>query len=325
MNEKTISVIALGNHDYPSFEAKLAEAVKWIEIAAAQEADLAVLPECLNIYCGDGAVNSKRPTYDQIALDDWERQTFVLREAAVRFRIAVTVPVMIREGKHLANCFFLVDRDGKTVGRYQKMFPTPAELDRGVQPGKPALIEWEGLKVGGAICFDSCFPATFEMQAALGAQLFLMPSYWPGGSQLNYRALHHSTPIALAYPAWSRIVDIDGHEVAEGGYRHETLRFGFGIPVYTATLNFDRVALFGNHNQEKIVEVQRALGRKVRIRFDQPNCLFFLESRAKDLTTKEIVRQFSLIPAEDYFADCAHQVAAASIKAKAEKPEAKKR
>jgi predicted amidohydrolase len=302
VNEKTISVIALSNRDFPSFAAKLAEAVQWLEIAASHGADLAVLPETLNLYRGDGVGNPLALTYQEAALDDWETATAVLREAAVKLRLAVTVPVVTREGDHLTNSFFLIDKRGQTIGHFQKLFPTPSELAENILPGRARLIEWEGLKIGGAICFDTCFDATFTEQAAAGAQLFLIPSLWPGGNQLNYFALKYSTPMALAYPAWSRIIDIDGTEIAGGGYRHETLRFGFGIPVYTATLNFDRVALYGNHNQEKIVAVQQAYGPRVRVRFDQQNCLFFLESRARDLTVAEVMKKFDLISARQYFA-----------------------
>lgn len=301
MNEKTISVIALSNRDFPSLEAKLVEAAQWIEVAAAHRADLAVLPEALNIFRGDGPGNPLALTFQEVALDDWEGATAILRDAAVKHRVAVTVPVVTREGDHLTNSFFLIDKSGKTVGRFQKLFPTPGELEEGVRPGRVSLIDWEGIKIGGAICFDTCFDRTFVEQTKAGAQLFLVPSLWPGGSQLNYFALKYSTPIALAYPAWSRIIDIDGSEPVAGGYRHETLRFGFGIPVYTATLNFDRVALYGNDNQEKMVDVQRAYGARVRIRFDQQNGLFFLESRATDLTVWDVMQKFGLISARDYF------------------------
>src|ERR1043166_1104923 len=239
MNTKTISVIALSNCEFPNFEAKQGEAVQWIEIAAGQGADLAVLPEMMNFYRGDGVGNPLALSFDEAALDNWQQQTSMLFDAATRFHIAVTIPVLIREGSHLANCFFVVSKAGKVIGRYQKTQPTQTELDRGVVPGKPSVFEWEGLRVGGGICFDTNFSRVFDEQVRLGAQLFLVPSLWPGGSALNYYALRYSTPVALAYPAWSRIIDITGREVAAGGYRHETLRFGFGAPVYTATLNFD--------------------------------------------------------------------------------------
>ncbi|MBI4026605.1 MAG: carbon-nitrogen hydrolase family protein [Verrucomicrobia bacterium] len=301
MNQKTISVIALSNRDFPSFAAKVAEAVQWIELAANQGADLAVLPEAINLYKGDGPGNPNALSWEEAALDDWQGQTAALFEAAVRFKIAVAIPVVTRERGHLTNSFFLVSKAGKVLGRYQKMQPTAGELEHGVIPGEPGVFEWEGLKIGGGICFDTNFPRVFDLQAQQGAQLFLVASLWPGGSALNYYALRHSTPIALAYPAWSRIIDIDGREVAEGGYRHETLRFGFGAPVYTATLNFDRVTLYGDLNQQKMDAVQRTYGGQVRIRFDQQNCLFFLESRSMELTVQDVMKRFELVPARDYF------------------------
>ncbi len=304
MNEKTISVISLSNRDFPGFEAKLAEAAQWIEFAAGQGADLAVLPEAINFYKGDGPGNPHAMTFAEAALDDWEAQTNVLRQTAKRFGLAVTIPVVTRESGRLTNSFFLISKTGQTIGRYQKVRLTSAELTENVCPGRNSLMEWEGIKVGGAICFDTCFPHVIEEQARAGAQLFLVPSLWPGGSQLNYFALKYSVPMALAYPAWSRIIDATGQEVAEGGYRHETLRFGFGAPMCTATINFDRVALYANGNQEKMVDVQRAFGSKVRVQFDQQNCLFFLESRSSDFSVRDIMKKFGLISAQDYFEEC---------------------
>jgi predicted amidohydrolase len=301
MNRKVISVVALSNRDYPSFEAKLAEAAQWIGLAAGQGSELVVLPEAINMYQGDG---TSRPVSAALREDNWEEKTMLLREAAAKGTVAVTIPVVMRERDHRVNVFYLVSKTGAIAGRYQKRFLTAEELEGTAPPGPVSLIEWEGLKVGGAICFDTCSPRVFEEQVRAGAQLFLIPSLWPGGSQLNHYARTFSTPMALAYPAWSRIIDITGWDVVAGGYRNETLRFGFGSPVFTATLNFDRVALYGNHNQEKMVEVQRAYGSRVKVQFDQQNCLFFLESVCEDLTTTEVMREFDLIAARDYFARC---------------------
>ncbi len=96
--------------------------------------------------------------------------------------------------------------------------------------------------------------------------------------------------LCSGYSPWSRILDRDGTELAAGGYRSETLRFGFGSPVLTATINFDAVTLFADHNQEKMRDVERHYGRDVRIRFNQPNCLFTLESRSADLSVDEVMR-----------------------------------
>src|SRR5206468_385803 len=120
-------------------------------------------------------------------------------------------------------------------------------------------------------------------QTAAGADIFLVPSLWPGGSQLNYYALQYGTPIILAYGNWSRIIDIDGRELAEGGYRCETLRFGYGSAAVTATINFDRVQLHADYNQQKMLAVEQHYGARVRVTFDQQNCLFIVESRDEDL------------------------------------------
>src|SRR5690606_34322697 len=137
----------------------------------------------------------------------------------------------------IVNCFHVVSKSGEVLGGYEKMRPTLSELDgAGVTAGaaEQPLIPWEGLQMGGAICFDTNFPEVFASQARRGAQLFLAPSLWPGGSALNFYALHHVTPIVLAYPAWSRVIDVTGQELAAGGYRSETLRFGFGTPIALA-------------------------------------------------------------------------------------------
>jgi predicted amidohydrolase len=309
MDERTLAAIALSNRDFPSFEAKLREAAEWVELAARAGAALAVLPEALNLYKGDGAGNPNRPTYDEVALDHWETDCALLIETARRVKISVTIPVFRRLGDALVNCFFLVGKDGSVLGEYRKRCPTPAEMDRNVLPQRTQLIEWDGLKVGGAICFDTLFPEVFRDQAGEGADLFLVPSYWPGGSNLDFYALEYSRPILLAYPAWSRIIDIDGSEIAAGGYRWETLRFGFGSPVVLATINFDRGVFFGNINQQRIVDVQRAYGERVRVRFDQRNVLFVIESRAAELTIAEIVREFGLIERREYFRQCRDHIA----------------
>lgn len=308
MNNRTLSVVALSNRDFDSFEAKLEEAARWVEIAAGQGSQLVVLPEMINRYCGDGAGNPKLIPAREAALRDWRAETSILTEAARRANIALTVPVVHLEGDRLYNSFFLLGREGELVGRYDKAFPTPEGLEQGTVPCESPLIEWEGIKIGGAICFDTCFPEVIERQAQAGAQLILVPSLWPGGRQLNYFAQHHSIRFAVAYPAWSRIIDIDGREVIEGGYRHETLRFGFGVPVYTATLNFGRVALFGNHNQQKIRAIIEQYGERVRVTFDQDNVLFFLETLDPCLSEEAVMKEFELISAHDYFRDCRQQV-----------------
>lgn len=310
MRIHTISVIALSNRDFSSLDEKLAEAVVWLEVAAAQGAELVVLPECLNRYCGDGMRNLLLQTPDQYAFDDWTVEVSPLIAAACRLTLWVVVPVVHRQTNGIFNSFFLVSPEGSVDWQCDKLSPTPGELDAGVLPGQPSFFIWKGIKLGGGICFDMCFPANLDIWNREKVDLVLFPSLTPGGSQLNNFCKQASSRVALSYPAWSQLIDIDGLEVVGGGYRQETLRFGFGAPVYTASLNFDRVSLYGDHNQEKVTDILRKYGKRVGITYDQGNCLWFFESRDPDLSESQVMEEFGLITSRDYFEECERRIRA---------------
>ena len=299
MNEKTIATIALRDGASANLQQTLHEAARWLELAAAQGAHLAVLPETINL------LHRKDPSapLDEFALEDWQHQTALLCEAAAQAKIAFVLPLLVRENGVLANRFYVLSRDGNSLGFYQKRVPAPGEKSSGVESAKSSPIHWEGLKIGGAICFDVYYPqAVFDPQIETGADLFVIPSLTPAGTLLDYYALIYAVPFVLAYSPWSRILDRDTTEVAAGGYRSETLRYGFGSPLVQATINFDAVTLFADYNQDKMRDVERRYGSKVRIRFNQPNCLFTLESRSADLSVQEVMHEFGLISRRDYFA-----------------------
>jgi hypothetical protein len=200
----------------------------------------------------------------------------------------------------LHNSFFFISEKGECLGEYRKRFLTDRELEFGVGIGDTKQMEWNGLKIGGALSFDSMVSETFTDQAAQGARLFLMSSLWPGGSQINHWCRELGVTCALAYPAWSRIVDIDGKEKIAGGYRNETLRFGFGAPVYCADINFDRECFFANDNQLKIVDLERHYGDEIRIEYDQDNCNYYIESLSPDFQMSDVKEKFELISRTDY-------------------------
>jgi hypothetical protein len=303
VNEKTIATIALRDQSFASLDETLQEAAQGLELAATQGAHLAVLPETINLL---HRRNAAAPLGD-FALEDWRQATAVLCETAARLKISLVLPLLVRENVRdnavLANRFYVLSNEGALLGYYQKRAPACGERASGVAPGNTNPIRWESLRIGGAICVDVYYPqAVFDPQMESGADLFVIPSFTPAGSLLDSCAVIYGVPLVLAYSPWSRILDRDGTELAAGGYRSETLRAGFGSPVLLATINFDAVTLFADHNQEKMRDVTRHYGREVRIRFNQDNCLFTLESRSADLSVDEVMRQFGLISRRDHFA-----------------------
>jgi predicted amidohydrolase len=299
MNEKTIATISLRDGGYADLGEVLRDAARLVEIAAAQGADLVALPETINLLCrGDGLL-----PLESFALNDWRTATSNLCEAAAKFGVSLVLPLLVRDGASLANRFYLLARDGSEIGYYQKRVPAVGERLAKVEAAYTDPLPWEGLRLGGGICIDVYFPReVFDPQLDAGADLFVVPSMTPAGLFLELSALSCGVPFILAYSPWSRIVDRDAKELAAGGLRSETLRAGFGAPVQQATINFDAVTLFADFNQDKIADVQRHYGRKVRVRFDQANCVFFLESRSHDLAIQQVMREFGLISRRDYMA-----------------------
>jgi len=300
VNEKTIATIALHGERHSSFKETMEEAAKWLEIAAAQGAQLAVLPETINLLHR----KTGSAPFETFALEYWQEDAAFLCDAAVRANISLVLPLLVRENGILANRFYLLSREGTFLGYYQKRIPAPGEQALGVEAGNTSPLLWEGLRLGGAICVDVYFPSVvFDPQVDAGADLFVIPSYTPAGAVLDTCALIYGVPFVLAYSPWSRILDRDGTELAAGGYRSETLRAGFGSPIQMATINFNAVTLFADLNQDKMRDVERHYGGKVRIRFNQDNCIFTLESRCAELSIDEVMRQFGLISRRNYFAN----------------------
>ena len=308
MNEKTITTISL-REGFTDLHSILTEAAHWVKVAAAQGAGLAVLPETINLL---HRTSADAPLAD-FALEDWRTETMLLCEEAARHRISLVLPLLVRDGASLANRFYLLSSDGSELGFYQKQVPAVGERLAGVEPLPASPIPWEGIKVGGGICIDVYFPCrVFGRQIDAGADVFVVPSMTPAGAFLDACAIHYGVPFVLSYSPRSRILDRDGKELAAGGFRSETMRAGYGPPLQQATINFDAVSLFADFNQEKIQDVQQHYGSQVRVRFDQPNCVFFLESRSADLSINDIMREFGLVSRREYFARLAPQSAALS-------------
>lgn len=296
MNEKTIATISLTD-GYENFAATMREAASWVVQAAAMGAHLAVLPETINLLNR----KSHSQPLSEAALDDWRSSTDELCATASQAGISLVLPLLVRENGVLVNRFYLLSKSGDTLGHYDKVAPAAGERAAGIRGFVHRPIEWEGLKLGGAICVDVHYPhLVLAPQVDLGADFFVIPSYTPAGTLLDAYALMYGVPLILAYSQWNRILDRDGKELAAGGYRQETLRAGFGAPVVQATINFDSVALFADGNQEKIREIQRRYGSRVRVRFDQPSCVFYLESRSHEVSVAELMREFGLISRRDY-------------------------
>ena len=152
-----------------------------IRDAAAQGADLVVLPELLSTgYVLDRSrVHAAAEAVDDVAagpcLDAW---TTAAREE----QVAVVAGLAERAREGCYNSAVVISDDGSVQGVYRKLHLFGAERDV-FEPGDRGLpiFELKGLRVGVLVCYDLRFPEVLRILASLGADLVVVPIAWVEG------------------------------------------------------------------------------------------------------------------------------------------------
>ncbi len=159
--------------------------------------DLVVLPEYSNVTGIEEAAALR-----EFAAGEGGAFIGRLAEFARNSGCAVAAGVVVADGAgRLRNRLILIGSDGQTVGGIDKMHLTDAETELGLVPGeKIELLEFNGLKIAAAICFDQYFPEYFTALARRGADLILCPSYQRAESAGRIRLL--AAARALDSGAW---------------------------------------------------------------------------------------------------------------------------
>lgn len=95
----------------------------------------------------------------------WDREDGMgrLLEVTRRLKMYLTIPAAAQRGVDLYNSIYLASPE--SVWCY-KVSPARDELDKGIRLGRFNYCDWRRFKVGGAICFDTCFPESLTRQAA---------------------------------------------------------------------------------------------------------------------------------------------------------------
>ncbi len=156
-------------------EANVAQSLALIEKAAAQEAELVVLPE----LCNTGYVFETRDEAFGLAEEIPDGPTTAQWvEAAARHDMHIVAGITEREGQALYNSAAVVGPQG-FVGVYRKnhlwgaenLFFEPGNL------GVPVFRTQIG-RLAAAICYDIWFPEVFRLAAVQGADILCVPTNW---------------------------------------------------------------------------------------------------------------------------------------------------
>ncbi|HET8731782.1 MAG TPA: carbon-nitrogen hydrolase family protein [Moraxellaceae bacterium] len=166
----------------------------------SHHADLVLLPElALSGYV------SPRGNFDVTPFGEPpEGETLQQLCALARYhRVALGAPLVEQDGTYFYNSYFLIDREGTLVGHWRKRHPWYPEA--WASPGNTGtpVVEFLGIKICAAICFDIHFVETDAWEALVAADLMLFPSAWveehdSRNDQLGALARRHGIAIANA-------------------------------------------------------------------------------------------------------------------------------
>ncbi|MFQ6395550.1 nitrilase-related carbon-nitrogen hydrolase [Nocardia sp. KC 131] len=165
-------------HATADIAANLTTALRLIAAAAADSADLVVLPE-------NGLMLGTNTQMRAAALHEDADEVRELCRAAAAHEVAVVLGGMKnRTAAGTFNSALVIDAAGTIAGRYDKMHLFDAtiggqsfEASSVERPGAgPVVIDLDGVRIGLTICYDVRFPELFRALATAGAEVLLVPA-----------------------------------------------------------------------------------------------------------------------------------------------------
>jgi deaminated glutathione amidase len=172
------AVVQLNSTD--EYDRNLEVAERLVRGAAADGAELVVLPEKWTVLGSPEAIRSSAEPLDGPALGaaaEWARELGI-------FLVAGSVPEILPDQERLANTSVMFGPDGERRATYRKIHMFDVEVgdvsyreSEIEQAGdRIALGDADGTKVGLTICYDLRFPELYRILALRGARLITVPS-----------------------------------------------------------------------------------------------------------------------------------------------------
>jgi predicted amidohydrolase len=268
----------------PDSVVPLARIADRVEREAAQGTDIIVLPE----HC-QGCNERSQETLDGPTIT-------AMAELARKHRTYIVCPIDRRDGKKRFNSAVLLDRSGKVVSIYNKMYPvypSECELTPPVLPGDSARVYGTDFgKLGFAICFDVNWPSLWRQLSNLGAEVVVFPSAYSAGRSLQAHAIDYNYYVLSSTRIPDCLVyDIDGELLV-----HDHENAGKGANVTRVELDLDRCIFHQDNNlPDKLNRLLKARGSEV----EQEKWLpmegwFVLRAKQPGVSAKELAQQYGL-------------------------------
>ncbi|MBI3864336.1 MAG: carbon-nitrogen hydrolase family protein [Planctomycetia bacterium] len=243
----------------------LAAMVERLRETTAAGARLTVFPECaLSGYCY-GSLDEARPFAQAIPGPATER----MRAACAELGCYAVFGMLELDGPRIFNAAVLVGPTG-VIGSYRKVHLPYLGIDMFTSFGdRPFAVHNAGeLKVGMSICYDASFPEAARSLAILGADLIVLPTNWPPGSEctaacvINARAIENAvyymavnrvgTERGFDFIGRSRIADPGGVTLAESHGVAEEILYAEIDPAKSRRKHIIRVP--GKHEIDRLAD-----------------------------------------------------------------------
>jgi predicted amidohydrolase len=283
----TVSHRPAAGVDGPVGTDRLMKAVEvLIERAKRMGTDLVAFPECYPQLALSDITHHAEP-HDGGTLDR-------VRAAAKRHGLWIVWPRLEYDpSRGLRNTSILVDRGGDVAGRYDKMFPTVSELEKGVIPGTEApCFETDFGRVSLLICFDLNFEEVHAALARGKPDLVVFSSMYRGGLQAQALAYELGAFVVTSISTeLGLVVDRCGRILKESTYES----------LAVAPINTNSVALHMDFNWDKMDAMLARYGPDLTFDYHTREAFYVIEY-AGDRDIAELVREFGLEPADAYYA-----------------------
>ena len=166
---------------FADLNANLQFALSKLQHASEEGAALVVFPECaLSGYVFD--------TYEE-AMQHADAipgiATAALASACKRLNLFVVIGMLEKDGIDLYNSAVVIGPEG-IIAKYRKCHLPFVGLDRFTKTGSElCIVDLPFAKAGVLICYDLRFPEAVRSLALQGADVLILPTNWPSGSENN--------------------------------------------------------------------------------------------------------------------------------------------
>jgi predicted amidohydrolase len=273
---RPVRIVSIG---FQATSSSLETITKHVDEEGSRGADVILLPET----CRGQDATSEEPLHGPTVT--------AMAALAAKHKTYIAVPIDRRDGSKRLNTVVMLDRSGRIVCMYDKLFPYWSEymVHPPVSPGDAAEVYQSDFgRVGFATCYDANFPETWGRLSAQGAELVLWPSAYSGGRSLQAHAINHHYYIMTS--SWTPdciVYDITGEQLH---YRRTK-----DINISRVTLDLDRGIYHENFNIAKrdklLSEHPEDIVQEQSFGLEQ---WFVLKAKRPGVSARELARQYGL-------------------------------